>query len=66
LKKGGRAAVTYKVAPPEPERAMFAIHTEQVEEDFRLAGFLRFETKENVDLLGRSDTRWFSSVFHKD
>jgi SAM-dependent methyltransferase len=66
LKKGGRAAVTYKVAPPEPERAMFAIHAEQVEEDFRLAGFLRFETRENVDLLGRGDTRWFSSVFHKD
>lgn len=66
LKKGGRAAVTFKVAPPEPERAMFALQAEQVEEDFGLAGFARSETRENVDLLGRGDTRWFSSVFYKD
>lgn len=66
LKSGGCAAVTYKVAPPEPERAMFSVHTEQVEEDFRLAGFVRFETRENADLLSRADTRWFSSVFYKD
>lgn len=66
LKSGGRAAVTYKVAAPEPERAMFSLHTEEVEQDFRAAGFSRFETKENVDLLGRGDTRWFSSVFYKD
>lgn len=62
---GAKAIVTFKVAPEDRERLMYALDPDQVVADFAAAGFCDVATVENVDLLGRDDTRWFTSVLTK-
>jgi 2-polyprenyl-3-methyl-5-hydroxy-6-metoxy-1,4-benzoquinol methylase len=64
LKLGASAIVTFKVAPEDKERLMYEIDPEVAANDFRDMGFdLRMD--ENVDLLGRDTTRWFTCILRK-
>ncbi len=67
LKQNGeaRAVITYKIAPAEPERAMHALSLDEVQQDIADLG-IPFKTKLNEDLLGRADTRWYSTVISHD
>lgn len=64
MKPGATAIVTFKVAPPDVERLMYEIDPEVVAGDFRRAGF-EIQMDENVDLLGRDATRWFTCILRK-
>lgn len=64
MKPGASAIVTFKVAPPDFDRVMFEIEPETAAQDFRAAGF-ELQMRENVDLLGRDTTRWFTCVLTK-
>jgi SAM-dependent methyltransferase len=64
MRPGASAIVTFKVSPPDLERLMYEIDPEVVAGDFRSVGFeLRMD--ENVDLLGRDTTRWFTCILRK-
>jgi 2-polyprenyl-3-methyl-5-hydroxy-6-metoxy-1,4-benzoquinol methylase len=56
-----RAVITYKIAPAEPERAMNSLDIEDVQQDIEDLG-MSYSTKLNEDLLGRSDTLWYSTI----
>lgn len=60
-----KAVITFKVAPEDRERLMYQLDPEAVVADFVAAGFSKVTTVENIDLLGRDDTRWFTSVLTK-
>lgn len=64
MKPGATAVVTFKVAPEDLARQMFEIDPETVLGDFHAAGFA-VEMTENVDLLGRDETRWFTCILAK-
>lgn len=64
LKPGGAAVVTFKVAPEDKERLMYEIDPSTVAKDFLREGF-ELQMDENVDLLGRDTTRWFTCVLKK-
>ncbi len=64
MRPGASAIVTFKVAPPDIERLMYEIDPEVVAGDFRRVGF-DLQMEENVDLLGRDATRWFTCVLKK-
>lgn len=61
-----RAIITYKMAPPEPERAMFSLSGDEVQAMFNTLPVNGIVTFLNEDLLGRDDTRWYTSVLYKD
>lgn len=64
MKAGATAIVTFKVASEDKERLMYEIDPAVVAEDFRSMGF-DVDMNENIDLLGRDDTRWFTCVLRK-
>lgn len=64
MKPGATAVVTFKVAPDDLERVMYEVDPDVVAGDFRSAGF-DIEMNENVDLLGRDDTRWYTCILRK-
>ena len=64
MKKGATALVTFKVAPEEPERAMFEINPDTAAKQLYDVGFAT-ETIERADLLGRDGTKWFTVVLKK-
>lgn len=68
LKSGSeaRALITFKVAPEEPGRQMHVLDANQIAKEFCKSGFKYVKTVLNADLLGRDDTRWYTTVLYKD
>lgn len=61
-----RAIITFKVAPQELGRGMHVLDAELIIKEFEAMPFKFTKTVLRQDLMGRDDTRWYTTVLYKD